>query len=313
MINKKNNNVTPSPYWKMEEGHNSTSIFYKLIFLLNSKIISKFGYTIKNRYIKKIEQNSFLKGDLLNLRNVELSTFLSNYFTNIGISSQCEEIKKYINEFDIIFRDQPTSDLSGGMGYNNGLFFYILLKLIQPQQIVESGVWKGFTTYLIDSSTSQEASIQCFDINLSLLEYKSSKAKYYEFDINDLEHSLPNNQKSLAFFDDHVSHYDRLLFCIKNKINFVILDDDITHLNVHSDGWPPIPSANMIFNYNKIPLKFKWVLNGSKASANIQGLDVTKITNFYSYHTMPELFNLTGYKNSSLSSFLISKKINKEL
>ena len=184
--------------------------------------------------------------------------------------------------------------------------------MIQPLKIIESGVWKGFTTYLIDSGSPQEATIKCFDINLSLLEYKSSKAKYYEFDITEFEDILPKNEKSMAFFDDHVSHYDRLLLCIKNKINFVILDDDVTHLNVHSDGWPPIPSANMIFNYNQIPLEFEWVLNGAKASANIQGLNVTEITDFYSYHTMPDLFNLTGYKNSSISSFLISKKLNKE-
>ena len=93
----------------------------------------------------------------------------------------------------------------------------------------------------------------CCDINLSRNEYITDKAIYYEKDITEVPEEAKLNF-DLAFFDDHFSHYDRLLFCLENSIDSVILDDDVRIMTPHTDGWPPIPSASMIFNYEEIPM-----------------------------------------------------------
>ena len=56
-----------------------------------------------------------------------------------------------------------------------------------------------------------------------------------------------------CIFYDHVSIYDRLKFCLKNEIEIVVVDDDLSVSQVHSDPWPPIPTASMIYNYEKNP------------------------------------------------------------
>ena len=74
------------------------------------------------------------------------------------------------------------------------------------------------------------------------------KANYYN---NDITQTPPNmkEHKVLALWDDHSSQLDRLDFAINNHIKYNIFDDDLGFLNFHSDGWPPIPSITMLFEY----------------------------------------------------------------
>ncbi|MDC0370951.1 hypothetical protein OAM86_03905, partial [Porticoccaceae bacterium] len=102
---------------------------------------------------------------------------------------------------------------------------------------------------------SKDSKIYCFDINLTRTEFKSEKATYYERDLS-LVDDINFGSVNFAFFDDHVSIYDRLQLCLQNKIEIVVVDDDVSLTQVHSDGWPPIPTASMVFNYDKIPKKF---------------------------------------------------------
>ena len=106
---------------------------------------------------------------------------------------------------------------------------------------------------------------------------------------------------------DHVSHYDRILFSEKYSIKNIILDDDVSIFTLHSDGWPPIPTANMIFDYEKIPKNFKWTYKGNKAQADIKNMNISNIKNKYRYIKYPNLFQFTGYKNTSETTILLHK------
>jgi hypothetical protein len=87
----------------------------------------------------------------------------------------------------------------------------------------------------------------------------------------------------------------------------VVVDDDVSLNQVHSDGWPPIPTASMLFNYDKIPKKFDWISNGISANADISGLKVDDICEFYSYIPFPKLDEYTGYNDSSFTSLLLKR------
>ena len=192
------------------------------------------------------------------------------------------------------------------MGYNNGMMLFCVSRFYSPKIVIESGVWRGFTTYLLDSAIPSDSLIYAFDINLSLIEFQLTKATYYEKDISTQNLDL-KGYKVLTFFDDHVSHYDRLRYCIKNQIDMVVFDDDVSVTTVHSDGWPPIPTANMVINYEHIPHKFKWVSNGRIGEADISMISKSTcelIRHEYNYQIMPDLFELTGYRNSSVTSFM---------
>jgi len=274
---------------------------------INLRLLNKFGFEIRRQIVFKKEINSFTRDDqILRYRNEEMANFLLDFGKSVGIIFDKIKLLKNIKVYDQLFKEKPISDLTGGMGYNNGLILYILFSHYQPRVSVESGVWRGFTTYLIDNAICEDSKIYCFDINLSRNEYLSKKANYYENDIT-LCKELDLSKVDIAFFDDHISMYERLKICVESKIGIVILDDDVGLTQVHTDGSPAIPTASMIFNYEEIPKKFNWICNSIPYSADISNLSVEKIIKYYNYIPFPSLKEFTGYENSSFTSLLLKK------
>ncbi len=314
METDKNNSVTHTKYWSysnFEKKRNST-FFSKVIKflknLINNRFLNKFGFEIKRKQSSlRLEQRSHTDNtQILSLRNDQIANFLIKFGSSYGIRFEKQEILNSIKLYDGILKEKKISDLNGGMGFNNGLFLFILFSHFQPKEVIESGVWRGFTTYLIDKAISKGSKIYCFDINLTRTEFKSEKATYYERDLS-LVDDVDFSSVNFAFFDDHVSIYDRLQFCFRNKIEIVVVDDDVSLTQVHSDGWPPIPTASMLFNYDKIPKKFDWISNDISASADISGLKVDDICEFYSYIPFPKLKEYTGYTDTSFTSLLLKR------
>ena len=307
------NNVTSTNYWTYDfiKSNANNSVLKKGIKkLLNNLILHPLGFKIvRNNTGFRSEQKSFTTNEkILTIRNNKLCNYLLKFGDDNGLNFHKLNILQLINRYDDIFRDEKISDLNGGMGYNNGLFLFILTSFFDPKGVIESGVWRGFTTFLIDQATSKSSKLFCFDINLDRNEYISKKASYFECDINEVNNcDIDFKSVDLAFFDDHVSIFDRLNFCMNNKIGVVIVDDDVSLTQVHSDGWPPIPTASMVYNYDTIPKKFEWITNGNFASADISGLNVKEICNYYNYIPFPDSRHFTGYNNTSLTSLLIKK------
>jgi hypothetical protein len=262
------------------------------------------------RLRRRAEQYCYPKDrNIISIQIEGLVRVISGFLSNCSIQISANELSRAIMEYNQLFRDGIITSLDGGMGYNNGLMLFCVARLISPEVVIESGILRGFTTYLLDRAISPESVIHAFDINLSLIEFKSSKATYYENDILDKTIEL-KGRRVLAFFDDHVSHYDRLQYCIDNQIDVVVLDDDVSVTTVHSDEWPPIPTANMVFNYDHIPHKFSWSLNGRTGEADISGISRSTcdlIRHSYRYEIMPDLFEFTGYRNTSVTSVLFRR------
>ena len=307
----KSNIVTHTKYWSYKSNKYRLSSFsnkirFFLKYIINKLFLNNFGFAVvqKNSTFRG-EKNSYINNlEVLSLRNEKISDFLISFGLNNGIKFNKSNLLKNIERYEKLFRTVKISDLSGGMGFNNGLFLYLLICHFNPKIILESGIWRGYSTFLIDDATVNNAKIFCFDINLNNREFYSKKASYFENDLS-LVNEIDFNTVDLAFFDDHVSIYDRLKLCLKNKIEIVIVDDDVSLTQVHSDGWPPIPTASMIYNYYKIPKKFEWINNNFQAKADITGLEVDDICKFYKYIPFPQLAEYTGYLDTSLTSLLL--------
>ncbi|MEK9657766.1 MAG: hypothetical protein VW378_05270 [bacterium] len=277
-----------------------------LIFRLINKLL-RFSLKIELRKVRP-ECDDYLLSKIESkkikaLQLSSLSQYFKRFFNSLNVNINNYDFTAMIKKYDDLFFDHPISNLNGGMTYNSGLLTFLFVNIINPDIVIESGVWKGFSTYLIDHASSSHCKIFCFDINYSKLEYRSSKATYFE---QDIENSTINfsGKKVLAFFDDHVSHYHRLLYCLKQQVEHIILDDDVPLQAVHSDGWPPIPTANMLKNYEKIPHEFDWLSLGRHGMADISGLDASTVISKFHYATMSDLFQFTGFKNGSFTSIL---------
>lgn len=307
------NSITHTNYWKyLKKSPYSNSFSSKikkiLKYIINTLFINNFDLrVVKKHSTLRREQRSYSKNfDILSIRNEQIANYFLEFGSGFGINFDKIKLLKNIDRYDEIFRKTKIKNLSGGMGYNNGLFLYILICHFQPKKILESGVWKGYSTSLIDDATSEESRIFCFDINLGFREYFSKKAFYYENELS-LVNDIDFRNIDFAFFDDHVSIYDRLKFCLNNKIEVIVVDDDVSLTQVHSDGWPSIPTASMVFNYDKIPKKFSWIRNGIPAEADITGLKVDDICKFYRYIRFPQIAKYTGYQDTSFTSLLIKQ------
>lgn len=121
-----------------------------------------------------------------------------------------EEIKAAIPEFLTLYHQRPIKDNQGGMRAPHLLATWFMLKKLNPKYVIESGVWKGQSTWLIEQ-TLPDATIFSIDINLAVREYISDKVQYFNKDFFVIDWSIiPNKSETLLFFDDHQNALKRI-------------------------------------------------------------------------------------------------------
>jgi hypothetical protein len=129
-----------------------------------------------------------------------------------------------LEKFYKLYKDRPIKDNKGGMKFEHMFAVYYILKKINPDVVIESGVFKGQSTWLIEK-TLPNSKIISIDIDLSKREYISKKAKYssLDFEYQDFSELPPN---TLVFFDDHVNHVKRIQQAKYFNIKNIILEDN---------------------------------------------------------------------------------------
>ena len=311
IINKNSYHTSFSNYWSYRFQNNKNYMGRIIIFIKNIiENLFKIKILKEKNFGPILDRQTYLISKELNDRkHVLLSNILKKFLLKLKIKCSNKHLIKSIKEHDkIYYKLNPILNNSGGIGYNNSLFLYIFLKNIKIDLAIESGVWQGFTSYIIDSAKKRIRNIK-FDISFSKLIYKSDKAIYNEFDIN--EYDFKNYKKhlknSFAFFDDHYSQLDRFLLSHKLGMPFIVFDDDLTYEAIHSDGWPALPTISMI-KENKLLNKFRWYNNGKIAEANLNIIVNKKKLNDYMITTAPNISNITGYYVQSPMTFLRKKK-----
>lgn len=102
---------------------------------------------------------------------------------------------------------------------------WFILKSLKPEVLVESGVWRGQGTWLIEN-TLPGARIICLEPNPQFIEYRSKAAEYLTRDFSRVDWAGFPQEEVLLFFDDH----QNALFRLKNakKLGFtqMIFEDN---------------------------------------------------------------------------------------
>ena len=120
-----------------------------------------------------------------------------------------EDIKKSFKDFEELYLARPIKNNDGGMKCPHAFATYFMIKRLQPKVIIESGVWKGLGTWIIEQACPT-ANIFCLDINFSNLEYKSKRAEYIKKDFSLVNFEKIDKNNTLCFFDDHQNALLRL-------------------------------------------------------------------------------------------------------
>ena len=163
-------------------------------------------------------------------------------------------ILKYLDEFNEIYKKRPIKNNHGGMSFPHMFGLYFFLKKIKPSFVVESGIFKGQSTWLIEN-TLPNAKILSLDPNLNFRQYisKSQNVEYSSSDFVDQNFSeVPNN--SLVFFDDHQNFYERLLCAYSFGFKHIVADDNYPSLQGDTYSFKKIYSGSGL-NDKRIGIK----------------------------------------------------------
>tara|TARA_X000000950_G_scaffold75036_1_gene93764 strand:+ start:18893 stop:19855 length:963 start_codon:yes stop_codon:yes gene_type:complete len=289
-----------------------TQSIKKLKFFFSRLI--KFKISIRIRRIEAQKDEAYVSYPTENFvkkfRNNLIIGEIHSFLKNSKLKYRKNQLGKYVEEFESVFIQSPIKEHESGFGYNEGVFFYSIIRIINPEIVIESGVMKGFTTYLIDAATNNNCKIYSYDINLDNKVFNSKKAKYINSDIS-TQIPLIKNKRTVALWDDHTSQLGRLKFSQEHNIEFNFFDDDLSILNLHSDGWPPIPTISMLkdIKHNNIQSDdLHWISRNRKGIAYIKSFqDIDCIEKIRFHKIFPQLFEITGYRNHSQCSLVINK------
>ena len=116
---------------------------------------------------------------------------------------------QYLESFTELYLERPFKINSNGMRFNHSFGIYSMLKILKPNLVIESGVDKGHSTWLIENSC--DAKIVCIDPKPHNIIYKPNNADYFQEDFSGIDWTKYNIENSLCIFDDHQNAYSRLL------------------------------------------------------------------------------------------------------
>lgn len=120
-----------------------------------------------------------------------------------------DRAKAALPEFIELYRLRPIARNPLGMGFNHCFATWFILREMQPTLVVESGVWRGQSTWLIEQSVP-DAEIVSIDPRPEARIYTSRRARYETTDFTRLDWSQADVGNAVVFFDDHQNAYERL-------------------------------------------------------------------------------------------------------
>ena len=148
-----------------------------------------------------------------------------------------------LRDFAKVMKHRPFDNEQGLRGVS-AFALYWFIRRIAPSVVFEVGVWRGFSTWLIEQA-APSAEIHSFDPLFMLQHfipkrrigktYRSPRARYSSDDfscapIRDLVAGRPD---ALAFFDDHQNKVPRLLQCKAAGIKHIVFDDNLAEPYTH--------------------------------------------------------------------------------
>jgi hypothetical protein len=174
-------------------------------------------------------------------------------------------LKPIIEDFFKIYTDRKLTDNTHGSGFHNAFWIFLFSRILDPNLIVESGVWKAHTTWLLEQACPNSI-IYGFDRSLKKVEYENLNATLIEMDWS--THQFPefNPDKAFVFFDCHVNNAQRLLEAKEKGFKHILIDDNPPIHKIFSHI-PGIPTAAMLHSGLGIDKpEISWVWNGKEVT-----------------------------------------------
>ena len=124
-----------------------------------------------------------------------------------------KDVNSTIDEFMELYENRPVVNNAGGMASTHLFWTWYVAKKIHPENIIESGVFKGQGTWIFRQACPN-ANIFSIDPFLKQRKYIDKDTMYFteDFSMIEWEKYLKNDsfENTLVFFDDHQNAYMRM-------------------------------------------------------------------------------------------------------
>jgi len=130
-----------------------------------------------------------------------------------------------LREFADLYRHRPIRDNSGGMKSAQMFPAWLAIQHLQPEIIIESGVWRGQGTWFFEQA-APSSKLVCIDPFLRRIEYRSKNGIYSPYDFSMIDWSTFPKNNSLCFFDDHQNALSRVVLAKKLGFNILMFADN---------------------------------------------------------------------------------------
>ena len=221
----------------------------------------------------------------------ELTQIAEGFFSSVEIKKKSTQaLNQIVKDFYELYRNRKLIDNTHGSGFHNAFWLYLFSRVLNPDLIIESGVWKAHTTWLLEQACP-EAAIFGFDRNLQFVEYNDLKATLIESDWGTYQFPQFNPDKSFVFFDCHVNNAQRILEAKEKGFKHLLFDDNPPVHKIFSHI-PGIPTAAMLDSGLGIDQpEIKWIWNGEEVTRSIDIEQARKAKELIKVH---RLFPDTG-------------------
>ncbi|MFD0934958.1 hypothetical protein ACFQ12_07160, partial [Methylobacterium trifolii] len=211
------------------------------------------------------------------------------------------DVREDVRRFWDLIPKTPVRQRRGGSGFNGALQLYVAMRALQPRCVIESGVFRGLTTWVIRQACP-DAAIFCHDPDLSGLHYRDPAARYATTDWSAADWSGLDPGATVAFFDDHVAQGRRVLEARALGLTRLLFDDDAAGHRIHAHGGPAHPTIAMIRAFRDDPEPIRWLRNGR---AFEQPADDPRVREagacIARAHAFDDLHRATGYSPARLT------------
>lgn len=142
------------------------------------------------------------------------------------MTSTPRDYDRLFQQFWPIYESRPIKNNVGGCELPQLFGLWVFLTEERPTNIIESGAWKGQTTWLFHS-TCRDADIVSIDPVVANRQWTApDRVEYSEIDFIYHNWSAVNYDQALVFFDDHVNEYKRLMNCRSWRFKRIVFEDN---------------------------------------------------------------------------------------
>ena len=202
----------------------------------------------------------------IRLAREEAAALASDFFPDMYGAGVANGMVSVVDDFFRVYSQRPIKRNMYGSGFENLFWLYVTGRYLQPDLIVESGVWGGQTTWILRVACPR-AELHAFDIDLSNRRHIDDTVHYHECDWSKVDFGDTSDRSTLCFFDDHVNQSKRILEAHDRGFKNLVFDDNLPVYSLFRETSSIAPTVDMVHDEAlKDGAVIEWVKAGVRHS-----------------------------------------------